>query len=82
MVCPMKSAYDLVKVYSDAELIIVPDAGHSAKEVTKGISCRSIVDLVDIYYEINDIHDCTFMARSHIQQLQQLQHTLIHSHHS
>ena len=33
MVCPMKSAYDLVKVYTEAELIVVPDAGHSAKEV-------------------------------------------------
>jgi len=33
MVCPFKSAWDLHKVWPKAELKIVPDAGHSCKEV-------------------------------------------------
>ncbi|KAG8973312.1 hypothetical protein FRC05_008856 [Tulasnella sp. 425] len=33
MVCPARSAYDLKKVFPEAELTIVPDAGHSAMEI-------------------------------------------------
>ncbi|PWN51245.1 putative proline iminopeptidase [Violaceomyces palustris] len=32
VVCPAKSAWDLHKVWPEAELHVVPDAGHSAKE--------------------------------------------------
>ncbi|KAJ1534134.1 hypothetical protein HK096_004266, partial [Nowakowskiella sp. JEL0078] len=32
VVCPAKSAWDLHKVWQNAELHIIPDAGHSAKE--------------------------------------------------
>lgn len=32
MVCPMMSAWDLHKAFPEAELVIVPDAGHSAYE--------------------------------------------------
>jgi proline iminopeptidase len=32
MVCPMITAWELHKTWPKAELIIVPDAGHSAKE--------------------------------------------------
>ena len=32
VVCPMTSAWDLKKVFPEAELVIVPDAGHSAQE--------------------------------------------------
>ena len=32
MVCPMKTAYDLHEVFPESELIIVPEAGHSAFE--------------------------------------------------
>lgn len=32
LVCPMKTAWDLHKVLPSSELVVVPDAGHSAKE--------------------------------------------------
>ena len=32
VVCPMTSAWDLKKAFPEAELVIVPDAGHSAQE--------------------------------------------------
>ena len=32
MVCPPKTAYDLKKQLPHSELIIIPDAGHSASE--------------------------------------------------
>ncbi|MBI5451603.1 MAG: alpha/beta hydrolase, partial [Gammaproteobacteria bacterium] len=32
VVCPVESAWDLHQVWPEAELIIVPDAGHSAAE--------------------------------------------------
>ncbi len=32
VVCPMTSAWDLKKAYPEADLVIVPDAGHSAQE--------------------------------------------------
>ena len=32
VVCPMKSAWELHKAWSEAEFIIVPDAGHSVSE--------------------------------------------------
>jgi len=35
MVCPMKTAYDLKTKWPSAELIVVPDGGHSCTE--KGI---------------------------------------------
>ena len=32
MVCPMQSAWDLQRAWPDAQLQIIPDAGHSASE--------------------------------------------------
>lgn len=32
MVCPFKTAWDLHKAWPEAELVVVPDAGHSMKE--------------------------------------------------
>ena len=32
VVCPIKSAWDLHRAWPEAELVIVPDAGHSMKE--------------------------------------------------
>ena len=32
VVCPMTTAYDLHQVFPESELIIVPEAGHSAFE--------------------------------------------------
>jgi proline iminopeptidase len=32
MVCPFKSAWDLKKAWPEADLVVVPDAGHSMKE--------------------------------------------------
>ena len=32
VVCPMTSAWDLKKAYPEADLVVVPDAGHSAQE--------------------------------------------------
>jgi len=46
MVCPFKSAWDLHKVWPKAELKIVPDAGHSCKEV--GI-IHDLVEATDKY---------------------------------
>lgn len=44
MVCPIESAWDLSKAWPEADLIIVPDAGHSAYE--PGIS-RALVAATD-----------------------------------
>ena len=46
MVCPMRSAWDLHRAWPEAELRIVPDAGHSAFET--GIS-RELVAATDRY---------------------------------
>jgi proline iminopeptidase len=32
MVCPIRSAWDLKQAWPEAELIVVPDAGHAAAE--------------------------------------------------
>jgi proline iminopeptidase len=40
VVCPMTSAWDLHKAFPEAELIVVPDAGHSVSE--KGITAALI----------------------------------------
>jgi proline iminopeptidase len=32
VVCPIESAYDLHRVWPEAELVIIPDAGHSVRE--------------------------------------------------
>jgi proline iminopeptidase len=40
VVCPITSAWDLHKAFPEAELIIVPDAGHSVSE--KGISAALV----------------------------------------
>ena len=32
MVCPIVTAYDLVKRWPKAKLIVIPDAGHSAMD--------------------------------------------------
>ena len=44
VVCPMTSAWDLHKEFPEAELIVVPDAGHSISE--KGIT-SALVDATD-----------------------------------
>jgi proline iminopeptidase len=44
MVCPMESAWALAKAWPEADLVIVPDAGHSAYE--PGIS-RALVAATD-----------------------------------
>jgi proline iminopeptidase len=44
VVCPMTSAWDLHKVWPESELIIVPDAGHSATET--GI-VSALIDATD-----------------------------------
>lgn len=41
VVCPMKTAWDLYKRFPEAELIVVPDAGHTMLE--PGI-CQALVD--------------------------------------
>jgi proline iminopeptidase len=46
MVCPIMSAWDLHKAWPESELVIVPDAGHSALEA--GIS-RALVATTDRY---------------------------------
>jgi len=46
VVCPLMSAYDLHKAWPESELMIVPDAGHSAFE--PGIS-RALVATTDRY---------------------------------
>ena len=48
MVCPLTSAADLSKAWSRAQLIVVPDAGHSSSE--KGIM-RALIKATD---EIRD----------------------------
>ena len=44
MVCPIESAWALAKAWPGAELVIVPDAGHSAYE--PGIS-KALVAATD-----------------------------------
>jgi proline iminopeptidase len=46
VVCPMRSCWDLHKAWPEADLRIVPDAGHSAFEA--GIS-RELVMATDRY---------------------------------
>ncbi len=46
VVCPMMSAWDLHRAFPEAELVIVPDAGHSVRE--SGIS-RALVTATDRY---------------------------------
>lgn len=46
LVCPIRSAWDLHRAWPEAELMIVPDAGHSAMEA--GIS-RALVAATDRY---------------------------------
>ena len=48
MVCPLESAWELSKAWPEADLIIVPDAGHSAYEA--GIS-RALVAATDRFAE-------------------------------
>jgi proline iminopeptidase len=50
VVCPMTSAWDLHKAFPEAELIVVPDAGHSVSE--KGISA-ALVEAMD-KFKISD----------------------------
>ena len=44
VVCPMTSAWDLHRALPEAELIVVPDSGHSVSE--KGIT-SALVDAMD-----------------------------------
>lgn len=48
VVCPMKSAWDLHRVFPEAELIVVPDAGHSMTE--PGIR-SALIDATDRFGE-------------------------------
>ncbi len=48
VVCPMRSAWDLHKAWPEADLVIIPDAGHSAVEY--GIS-RALVAATDRFSE-------------------------------
>lgn len=48
MVCPIESAWALHRAFPEAELVIVPDAGHSAKE--PGIA-RALVAATDEFAE-------------------------------
>ena len=43
-VCPIRSAYDLTRVWPEADLFAVPDAGHSAFEVG---NARALVAATD-----------------------------------
>jgi proline iminopeptidase len=49
VVCPMRSAWDLHRAWPEAELVIVPDAGHSALEA--GIS-RELVRATEAFKAI------------------------------
>jgi proline iminopeptidase len=49
MVCPMTSAWDLHKAFPEAELVIVPDAGHSAFE--KG-NTSALVEATDKFKDL------------------------------
>jgi proline iminopeptidase len=49
MVCPMMSAWDLHKAFPEAELVIVPDAGHSAFE--KG-NTSALVEATDKFKDL------------------------------
>lgn len=44
MVCPAKTAFDLKKANPDIDLIIVPDAGHSAREIPTSELLRQAAD--------------------------------------
>lgn len=44
VVCPMRSAWDLHRAWPEAELVIVPDAGHSAFEAGIGAELRKAAD--------------------------------------
>lgn len=49
VVCPAKTAWDLHRAFPEAEFMIVPDAGHSARE--PGIA-RALVAATDRFYSI------------------------------
>lgn len=49
MVCPMMSAWDLHKAFPEAELVVVPDAGHSAFE--KG-NTSALIEATDKFRNI------------------------------
>jgi proline iminopeptidase len=46
VVCPMDSAWRLHRAWPEAQLVVVPDAGHSANE--PGIT-RALVDATDAF---------------------------------
>ena len=46
VVCPARSAWDLHKAWPEADLVIVPDAGHSATEFSVS---RALVAATDRY---------------------------------
>jgi proline iminopeptidase len=49
MVCPIVSAWDLHKAFPEAELVIVPDAGHSAFEIG---NTSALVEATDKFREL------------------------------
>ena len=48
LICPMESAWELHQAWPDSELVVVPDAGHSAAE--QGIT-RALVEATDCFAE-------------------------------
>ena len=44
VVCPMRSAWDLHRAWPEADLVVVPDAGHSAFEPGIGAELRKAAD--------------------------------------
>jgi proline iminopeptidase len=44
VVCPMRSAWDLHRAWPEAQLVIVPDAGHSAFEPGSALALRKATD--------------------------------------
>lgn len=49
MVCPMRSAWDLAKAWPEADLIVVPDAGHASSE--PGV-VDALIDATDRYADL------------------------------
>ncbi|MCB9024915.1 MAG: prolyl aminopeptidase [Bdellovibrionaceae bacterium] len=49
VVCPTQSAWDLHKAWSQSQLFIIPDAGHSLSE--PGIA-KKLIELMDLYKDL------------------------------
>ncbi|KAG8891619.1 hypothetical protein FRB99_003454 [Tulasnella sp. 403] len=49
VVCPARTAYDLKKAFPELELTMVPDAGHSARELP---TCKLLVEAADKFRDL------------------------------